>query len=186
MKFFKGCLTLIGGFLMLLIVAAIFASNGNKSTTNSGSNGGASGGPTAQTAISINTLVDVRNDRAVEIERSEVMNSIPTGNQFAKSVEAKGGKLTVVYMTLKNIGKESGSMFWTKFQLTDNQGRKYSEIEDFEEITSISMWMKSQGLEAASNQLFPGATAKTAKVFRTSPDAAGLKMIVNDKTFNIQ
>ena len=153
MKFFKGCLTLVGGFFTLLIVAAIFVSNGNKSNTNSGSNGEASRGSTAQTTISVNTLVDVRNDRAVQIERSEVMDSIPTGNQFAKSVEAKGGKLTVVYMDLKNIGKESGNMFWTKFQLTDNQGRKYSEIEDFEEITSISMWMKSQGLEAASNQL---------------------------------
>ena len=182
MKFFKGCLTLVGGFFMLLIVATIFASNGNKSTTNSGSNGES----TAQKTISVNTLVDVRNDRAVQIERSEVMNSISTDSQFVKSVEAKGGKLTVVYMTLKNIGKESGNMFWTKFQLTDNQGRKYSEIEDFEETMSISTWMKSQGLEAATNQLFPGATAKTAKVFRTSPDAAGLKMIVNDKTFNIQ
>jgi hypothetical protein len=179
MKFFKGCLMSVGGLVFLLVLVALFAGNANRSA-----NGGGSG--SSKASIAVNTMADVKSDRAVQIERSEIMDSIPSNNQFMKSVEAKGGKLIVVYMTLKNTGKESGNMFWSKFILTDSQERKYSEIEDFQEIVSIGAWLKVQGLEEATSQLFPGATAKTAKVFRISPDASNLKMMSNDKIFNIQ
>lgn len=77
-------------------------------------------------------------------------------------------------------------MFWSRFQLLDSQGRKYAELEDFEESMSINMWLKAQGLEEAGNQMFPGATAKTAKVFRVAPDASGMKLAINNTLFNIQ
>jgi len=110
---------------------------------------------------------------------------ISPDNQFMKPVESKGGKLMVIYMSLKNTGQKSGNMFWSKFQLIDNQGRKYDEIEDFEETISINSWLESKGLEETGNQLFPGATAQTAKVFRVAPDADGLKLTINNANFNI-
>ncbi len=77
-------------------------------------------------------------------------------------------------------------MFWSGFQLVDSQGRKYDDLEDFEEIMSVNMWLEGQGLEDASNQLFPGATAQTAKVFRVAPDTTDLRLSANGKLFNIQ
>jgi hypothetical protein len=185
MKFLKGCSVIAGGFFLLVIVTSVlFGSNANKSGTNETNATGNAAYVQSQESIPVGTLVDIKSDRAVQIERSENVNSI-AGNEFMKSVEAKGGKLVVVYMTLKNTGQESGNMFWSSFQLVDDQGRKYDEVQDFEEIVTIGAWLETQGLEDTSNQLFPGATAKTAKVFRVAPDASGLKMITDGRTFSI-
>ncbi|NJN60014.1 MAG: DUF4352 domain-containing protein [Leptolyngbyaceae cyanobacterium SL_5_9] len=161
---------LVGGFVALIIVATLFLGGNANRTTNSGAgDSNISSSTQPQESIPVGTSTDIRDDRAVQIERSETVDSIPSGNQFIKPVDAKGGKLVVVYMTLTNTGQESGNMFWTKFQLIDNQGRKYDEIEDFEEIVSIDAWLESQGLEKASNQLFPGATPKLPKSFVLLP-----------------
>jgi len=187
MKFFKGCLMLLGGFVALIVVAAlVFGGNTNKTANSGAGDSNTSSSTRPQESIPAGTSTDIRDDRAVQIERSETVDSIPSGNQFLKPVDAKGGKLVVVYMTLTNTGQESGNMFWTKFQLIDDQGRKYDEIEDFEEIVSIDTWLESQGLEKASSQLFPGATAQTAKVFRVAPDTSNLRVLVNGKSLNIQ
>ncbi len=178
---------LVGGFVALIVVAALFfGGNANRTVSNGTDNSSTSSSTQLQESVPVGTSIDIRYDRAVQIERSETVDSIPSRNQFMKPVDAKGGKLVVVYMTLNNTGQESGNMFWTKFQLVDSQGRKYDEIEDFEEIVSIATWLESQGLENAGNQLFPGATAQTAKVFRVAPDASDLRVLVNGKSLNIQ
>lgn len=113
------------------------------------------------------------------------MDKISSNNQFMEPVEAKGGQLVVLYLKLKNIGQESGDMMWTKFQVIDDQGRKYDAIKDFKETLSIDMWLKEHSLEQFSSQMFPGETIETAKVFRVAPDASELKLIVNGKSLNI-
>ena len=41
------------------------------------------------------------------------------------------------------------------------------------------MWTEEMGLDDSGDQLFPGGTAKTVKVFRVSPDAKNLELVVN-------
>ena len=74
----------------------------------------------ATTTVSIGTFAAVRDDRALRVHKSEIVESIKPNNPFADSVESKGGKLAVVYMTIENTGNESGDMFWTDFELKDN------------------------------------------------------------------
>ncbi len=207
MKFLKGCLSVIGGLVVLLIVAGLFFSvNDNSTTTTSSENSNSPSSGQSQTngsqeqttadgsqeqsatsdMVPLGTLTDIRNDRAIQIESSEIVDSIATGNEFIPPVEAKGGKLVIVYMTLQNTGQESGNIFWTTFQLVDGQERTYDEIQDFEEMVSIGTWLDSQGLESGDSQLFPGGTAQTAKVFRVAPDAENLNLVVNGQTFAIQ
>jgi hypothetical protein len=89
-------------------------------------------------------------------------------------------------MMIANTGKESGDMRWTTFKLIDNQGRKYSEIEDFSESVAIGIWLEEQGFADPRDQLFPGGKAKIAKVFRVNPGAEGLRLLVNgDQVFAI-
>ena len=73
----------------------------------------------------------------------------------------------------------------TTFKLTDSQGGKYDDIEDFSETMTINSWAESLGLADSGDQLFPGASAKTVVVFRVALDAGGLILNVNDKKFRI-
>lgn len=136
-------------------------------------------------AVPLGASEQVKSDRALQVNGSDTFSPITA--PYLDPVSPKGGKLVGVFMTIKNIGKESGNMFWTKFQLEDSQGRKYDDIEDFTEIVTLNSWAKNQGLAETGDQLFPGATAKTVSVFRVAPDAEGLKLIVNgNKAFAIE
>ena len=199
MKCLKGCLAVVGGFVVLIVGVALFLPSDDNETSSGGTNN--SDTPTVESAqqdngsqnsspstatIPLGIMSDIRNDRAIQIEGSEVVESLVPGNQFMSPVEAKGGKLVVVYMTLKNTGQESGNLFWTTFQLIDDQDRKYDEIQDFEELVSVNDWLDSQGLESGDSQLFPGGTTQTAKVFRVAPDANNLGLLVSGQVFAIQ
>lgn len=140
----------------------------------------------SQQAVPLGAEEQVKSDRAMKVTSSEVVSSLPSGNQFQEPLESKGGKLVVVYVTIKNTGSESGNMFWSQFQLVDSEGKKYDDIEDFTEMMTVNMWAKNNGLAETGDQLFPGGTANSAIVFRVAPNASGLKLIVNnDKLFNI-
>jgi hypothetical protein len=162
----------------------------NSSNTNSsGSSSGAGdvSSSTSQQAAPLGAEVAVKGDRAMKVTGSEEVSSLPSGNPFQEPLEAKGGKLVVVYVTTKNTGNESGNMFWSQFQLVDSEGKKYDDIEDFTEIMTVNMWAKNKGLAETGDQLFPGGSANSALVFRVAPNASGLKLVVNnDKTFDIQ
>lgn len=138
----------------------------------------------SDSAIPLGTETSVAGDRSITVSNSEQVPSI-SANEYLPPLEEKGGKLIVVYVTLKNTGEESGNMAFTTFELVDSQGRKYSTIEDFEEIVTITDWLSTKGLADSSDQLFPGGTAETAYVFRTAPDAEDLKLLVRDQTFAI-
>lgn len=135
--------------------------------------------------IAVGTFGDVKRDRALRVNRSEILDSIQTGNPYIEPVESKGGKLVVVYLTVRNTGNESGNMFWTQFQLRDSQGRLFDSLEDLQDIATISAWAKEQGLEDAGNQLFPGGTADVVQVFRVSPDAKGMQLLSDNQVFDI-
>ena len=132
--------------------------------------------------ITLGSRADVRNDRAITVNSSEEVAEISINNEFTDPIEAKGGKLIVVYLTMENTGNESGDMFWTQFELVDDQGRTYKEVEDF---LTLAMWLEEKGLEDPSNQLFPGGSAETARVFRVAPDASNLMLLVNEQSFAI-
>jgi hypothetical protein len=136
--------------------------------------------------VPVGTELAVRNDRSVKITGSEMTESIKPSNEFLTPIEAKGGKLAIVYLTLKNTGSESGNMMFTQFTLVDSQGRQYSELEDFEELVSLNTWLEDKGLAKPEDQLFPSGEAQSARVFRVAPDSEGLQLSVNDKLMAIQ
>lgn len=130
--------------------------------------------------------MSARGDRSVTVKGSELVDSINPSNQFSSPIEAKGGKLAVVYLSLKNTGQESGNMMFTDFKMVDSQGRTYDQLQDFEELGSLYMWMEDKGLSSPEDQLFPGGENETAIVFRVAPDAEGLQLSVNDQLMAIQ
>jgi ARC6-like, IMS domain/Domain of unknown function (DUF4352) len=132
--------------------------------------------------ISVGVMANVRSDRAVKVDGIKTFDRIVASNPFATAIEGKGGKLIVVYITLKNTGNESGNMAWSRFRLEDKEGRKYTEIDDF---MTKSLWVKEQGLDRDNEQIFPGGTAQTAKIFRVANDANKLKLAVNLTTFKL-
>jgi hypothetical protein len=134
-----------------------------------------------QNAVPVGVEQSVREDRSLTVNRSSELYSITAKNEFFEPVLPKGGKLIAVYMTIRNTGNESGNLFWTRFQLVDDQGRKYDDIEDFREVVTVNAWAKDQGMAETGDQLFPGALAETVLVFRVSPDAAGLRLFVNNE-----
>jgi len=86
-------------------------------------------------AVPLGASEQVKSDRALQVNGSDTFSTITA--PYLDPVSPKGGKLVGVFMTIKNIGKESGNMFWTQFQLEDSQGRKYDDIEDFTEIVTL-------------------------------------------------
>ena len=91
----------------------------------------------------------------------------------------------MVELKIKNTGQESGSMAWSNYQLIDSLGRKYDEINDFSETLTIKEWLKGNGREESSNQLFPGQIIEAVKIFRVASDAADFKLTVNGKQIDI-
>jgi hypothetical protein len=169
----------------LSLVPVIISNSTN--TTSGGSQTEAAAPSASQQSVPLGTEEQVKGDRSMKITASEVVSSLPSGNQFQEPLEAKGGKLVVVYVTIKNTGSESGNMFWSQFQLVDSEGKKYDDIEDFTEMVTVNMWAKNNGLAETGDQLFPGGTANSALVFRVAPNATGLRLLVNDdKLFNIE
>ena len=69
MKFLKGCLTAIGGFVALVVVAAlIIAGNGNRQRTSSASvsaNSPAASSAPTQEKVAVGVLSNVKEDRAI-------------------------------------------------------------------------------------------------------------------------
>lgn len=185
----QGLLKKIAVLFLSFIATGIYLTSLSDSPSPSGTNSSSSGeqqsSTTEDSAISVGTFSDVRNDRSLRVDGSEVLGSIQTNNQFMGSLEAKGGKLVAVYMTIENTGNESGNMLWTDFKLRDNQGRSFDDIEDFEELVIVNTWAEEKGLSDPSSQLFPGATSAIVKVFRVSPDAEGIELIVNNQAFAI-
>lgn len=182
--------------VLMSIISTIALGDGEKATTSSSSdttteqvetstteNSAPANDPPANTdggEVSLNSWGDVRGDRSIKVSGSEITDQLNPGNEFMEPLTADGGKLVVVYVDIKNTGNESGDMFWSQFALRDSQGRSYKEIADFDELMTISMWAEAQGLKDSGDQLFPGATANVAKVFRVAPDASGLVMVVNE------
>jgi hypothetical protein len=140
--------------------------------------------PVSEAVIPLGTENNVRPDRAITVNSSNVVDVIAP--EFLTPVEGKGGQLIAVYVTVKNTGSESGNMAFSTFKLKDSQGRLFDEIGDFEEIVSINSWSSSQGLDDSSSQIFPGGELKIVKVFRVSPDAEELALIVNNSSFAIR
>lgn len=177
----------------LSLTSAIYLSNADTSSTPPPAPSGIPSQPLStssnspQQSVPLGVEEQVKDDRAMKVTGSEFLSSLSTDNQFMEPLRAKGGKLVVVYLTIKNIGKESGDMFWSEFALTDSQGNKYADIEDFSEMMTVSRWAKNKGLAETGDQLFPGGTANSAIVFRVAPNANDLKLLVNDnKIFNIK
>jgi len=206
MKFFKSYSIFITSFFVLLVFGAmIFVEDATKPVNNDSSNlttsipesqkqsstqkSSSGGSPLANPSsnvVPIGTLAKVRKDYAIRIEGSEVVDSISVEHPFMKVVTGNGEYLLVVYVTFKNIGSESGNMTSQRFQLVDDQARKYDEIENAGEKLTVWSWLDSKELSKAEDQLSAGSTAKTAKVFRVAPDAVGLKMMVNNITFSLK
>lgn len=135
-----------------------------------------------QNAVSLGTEINVRSDRSIKVTNSKSYSRISMNNPYMDmSVKPRGGKLIGVFVTVKNTGRQSGNLFWSTFQLTDNQGRIYDSIQDIEDMVVINMWANEQGYDDLLSQLFPGGTADVVIVFRVAPDAENLRLIANNK-----
>ena len=191
MKFLKGCLMLGGGLFGLLLMVGLFVGNSDgpqevQADQTNPSLDASSDASRESDTIALNSESAISGDRSIVVTGSEVVDYIPSDNQFTDPVEAKGGKLVVVYMTLSNTGSDSGNTFFTDFNLVDSQEREYDTIEDLTESIVVDTWAESKGLGSNGDQLFPGASVDVLQVFRVAPDADALKLFVRNKKFDIK
>jgi hypothetical protein len=171
---------------LLVLAQACSAPPSTPPTADSGTETStAESGETEVATIPLGTPEAVRDDREITITKSEMLDSLQ-GNDFTQPIEAKGGKLVIVHMTVKNTGQESGNMIFSQFKLEDSQGRSYDEISDFNDLTTFGVWSQAQGLDDTNTDIFPGGAFNVAKIFRVAPDAESLLMVVNDKRFVLQ
>lgn len=138
---------------------------------------------TESKTIPLAAKTNIRTDRALTVNSLELVDQLSVNNGFTQPLEAKGGKIAIVRMTLENTGNESGNSVFTSAKLIDSQGRSYDQIQDFEEAGTIYLWEDAEGLDSINDQLFPGGIAEIAKVFRVAPDASGFTVVVNNLNF---
>lgn len=178
-----------GVYLSLLNISAgtsqSLLSNGQIKEPKSSSSSSKSEAGSQAKVVAVGTFGDVKSDRALRVNRSVILDAIQTSNPYVEPVESKGGKLVAVSLTVRNTGNESGNMFWTQFKLRDSQGRLFDDLEDFQDISTINAWAKEQGLSDSGDQLFPGGTADVVQVFRVSPDAKEMQLMVDNQVFEI-
>lgn len=89
---------------------------------------------------------------------------------FGKA-EAKG-EFFVVYMTIKNIGKENFGINGHDFELVTGDGVKYNTTSDF----NVSGWLTKNKLTGLGQQQPPGIPSDVALVFDINPAATGLRL----------
>ncbi len=121
---------------------------------------------------------------SIKVERSQVVNSLDSGDTFSGPVKAGDGKLVVVYLTFMNTGPSASTLPQTRFSLRDSQGRQYAEV--YEGRVSVLKWLATQGLDSPVQRVLPGHSAQTAQVFRVAADASNLKLVVDDTLLAIQ
>jgi hypothetical protein len=120
----------------------------------------------------------------IKVDRSQVVNSLDSGDTLSSPVEAGDGKLVVVYLTFTNASLSVTTLPQTRFRLIDSQGRQYNEVH--EGRVSVLNWLSTQGLSSPLQRVLPGHSAKTAQVFRVAADASNLKLVVDDTLLAIQ
>ena len=94
-----------------------------------------------------------------------------TWSDYGNTTEAKGIWL-IVYLTLKNIGKENFSIYSWDFELNDATGVKYSISTD----GGAMMFVSYKKLARLGEQIPPGVPVKTALIFDIAPDARELRL----------
>jgi hypothetical protein len=97
-----------------------------------------------------------------------------TWSEFGNTSEAKGTWL-IVYMTLKNIGKQNFGINTWDFELRDASDIKYDTSTDF---GTTAMFLSYKKLSNLGEQYPPGVPVNTALIFDIAPDAKGLKLVL--------
>lgn len=88
------------------------------------------------------------------------------------------GLWVVVYLTLKNTGRENFEINDHDFELRDGSGVKYTTSRQ----SDLYGFRRAKKLAALGEQFPPGVPANTAVVFDIAPDAVGLKLwLVQEK-----
>lgn len=70
------------------------------------------------------------------VNTSEEMTEIASGNEFIDNITTEG-KFIVVNVTVKNNDTESRMVDGSMFTIVDNQGRKFSTLDDLELVTIL-------------------------------------------------
>ena len=161
-----GCGSVLGLFVLLLIIAVIGSRSGTKATVTSG----ASANPSA-------TVVPIK-----------VGDKVAAGNwEYTVTKVAKPGQVITVdeYTTLKalgtwveveltltNISKQNFDIGTSDFTLVDATGTKYNVTDQL----GYYSWLDKQGLTTLRGQKPPNLPFKSALLFDVNPAAKGLQL----------
>lgn len=84
-------------------------------------------------------------------------------------LEPVAGPLVLVKFTSENIGNGTDGLLFSQFELTDAQGRTYSEVSD----VAYTSWRYAEGYEAREKRYYPGEARIEIAAFQVAPDASG-------------
>lgn len=162
---------IIGGIVVVAIIAIAGASSGNKATVTTGG----AGNPAPVTATSAPAKVGDKvtsGNWSYMVTKVEKVKTL-TWSDFGNKADALG-TWVVVSMTLQNVGKQNHPINTFDFQLVDSAGTKYDTSSKIE-VFSFVRYVK---LTALGEQFPPGIDVKTALVFDVNPNATGLKVVL--------
>ena len=93
-------------------------------------------------------------------------------SDFGNRSDAQG-IFVVIYLTLKNLGKQNYSINSWDFELRDDNDAKYQTARD------MLMIVRQMKLASLGDQFVPGLSIQTALIFDVNPDATGLKLYLD-------
>lgn len=184
-KWVKIPVALVGGFYSLIFLTAMLidpdaTSNRPSESISVGTNGAVTAPAPARKDYDavIGEAVSIR-DRTVTVTSILQSDGLQTNNQFADPVT---GTIIYVEFTVQNTGTDSGNIMFSSFELSDGQGRNYSEITDF----TYSLWRGERGYGSRGDDMFPGESRQEIAAFRVAPDANNFRMRWGGKTVKLQ
>ena len=108
----------------------------------------------------------------------EKTSMIESGNEFIKPAKANG-VFIIVPLTAELIGKESGTIDSSQFNIVDSKGRKFRPTDN----TDVMMILSDSSIFL--KQVDPNVPVNGKAVFDIATDATGLKLEIKDlRTFS--
>jgi len=177
--FLRGCLIVVGGLVVLIVLFSYLNSGPKKSAASSGTTGSSTGSGavgTVSSAVPATASYGLGQDVKVGDVRWKVLDAKDEGqtlkstNQFIDPKKT-AGKWVRVRMEIENQSKDPLS--FTSVDLTDGQGRTFHSSSD------ASMFVPTDE-SCTLSQLSANVPKSCQAIFELPADAKNLKLVVGD------
>ncbi len=166
--------------LILVVIGVIAGGGGDKKGSGTGSNQAASSSSSEQSSGTTEAKKEVKVGETLTVGEvkwtagsPERTDTIKSDNEFIKPAKANG-VFVIVPLTAELIGKESGTIDSSQFNIVDSKGRKFKPTDN----SDVMMLMSDSSIFL--KQVNPNVPVSGKAVFDIATDATGLKLEIDD------